>query len=225
MTVTYREYTKADYAACENLVNQAWDFDHLFRSQNLCTLAKYLYTQGAQVASNYHWVAVQQHEVIGFIFGYNSSQKNGLAAIGLGLKATFDLNVKAMDKDEQKTFIRIIKAHQANRARVAVKTHHEIVLFVVAPECQGQGIGSQLWQGFRECCTNADCPIIQVETNKRGASAFYEKLGFSHRADFDSPLHNKTTPGGQACVYEFVRPPIAQGFGRTNTHERQTLEN
>ena len=42
---------------------------------------------------------------------------------------------------------------------------------------------------------------IYVETNKQGASGFYEHIGFEHVADFDSPLHEFATPDGQACVY------------------------
>ncbi len=40
------------------------------------------------------------------------------------------------------------------------------------------------------------------------ASGFYKQLGFKHVVDFDSPLHNLATPGGQACIYEYaVEPP------------------
>ncbi|SMF62951.1 Acetyltransferases [Alteromonadaceae bacterium Bs31] len=206
MNVAYRKYIKEDYASCEALVSDAWRFDDLIESKNLRITAKYLYTKGALVSSNYKTVAVHQGAVVGFIFGYNSSvKKDILAAISLGIKATIDLSFKKMDKAEKNNFIDTIKAHQINRSKVVSKKDNEVVLFVVSPNYQGQGVGTRLWMGFKEYCENSACSKIQVETNKLGASAFYERLGFNHRADFDSPLHNMATKGGQACVYEYIR--------------------
>lgn len=45
---------------------------------------------------------------------------------------------------------------------------------------------------------------IIVETNKLGASGFYEQVGFKHLGDFDFPLHEFATKGGQACMYEYI---------------------
>ena len=206
MDMTYREYKKEDYFFCEEMVNVAWGFDRLFESKHLQSVAKYLYTKGSLVSSNYKYVAAHQGKVVGFIFGYNSSlSKNNLSATWLGLKATYDLNFKKMDKQEKQQFISIIKQHQKNRAKVELANNSEIVLFVVCPEFQGKGVGTSLWKGFKNFCSSSIKSRIQVETNRAGASAFYEKLGFHHRADFDSPLHNLATKGGQACIYEYVQ--------------------
>lgn len=209
MDIAYREYKKEDYSSCEALVNVAWGFDKLFESECLRTIAKYLYTRGSLVSSNYKYVAVHQETVVGFIFGFNRSlNKDYLSAIWLGLKATIDLTFKKMDKEEKRNFINIIKQHQNNRSKVATDNNNEIVLFVVSPEFQGKGVGTRLWLGFKDFCSCSIKSSIQVETNKAGASAFYEKLGFHHRADFDSPLHNLATEGGQACIYEYVQKNI-----------------
>lgn len=45
---------------------------------------------------------------------------------------------------------------------------------------------------------------IIVETNIFGASSFYEQLGFRYLGNFDSPIHEFATKGGQACMYEYV---------------------
>ena len=209
MDINYRRFKKKDYCSCEDLVNDAWGFDKLFKSESLRTIAKYLYTKGSLVSSNYQYVAVHQEVVVGFIFGFNSSlSKDRLSAIGLGLKATIDLNFKKMDKEEKCNFIDIIKKHQINRAKVISDKNNEIVLFVVSPKFQSKGIGTRLWQGFSDFCSCSSSSSIQVETNKAGASTFYERLGFHHRVDFDSPLHNLATEGGQACIYEYIQQKI-----------------
>jgi ribosomal protein S18 acetylase RimI-like enzyme len=66
------------------------------------------------------------------------------------------------------------------------KKRSEIALFVVADACQGKGIGKALWDNFLESCKKLNESRVYVETNKMGASGFYEKLGFSHVSDFDS---------------------------------------
>ena len=78
------------------------------------------------------------------------------------------------------------------------------MLFVVGSEYQGQGFGKRLWHRFRTICEESGVSSIIVETNKLGASRFYELLGFSHLGDFDSPLHEYATRGGQACIYEYA---------------------
>lgn len=209
MNITYRSYEKKDYAHCEALVNIAWGFDKLFESENLRTIAKYLYTKGSLVSSNYQYVAVCEGVIVGFIFGFNSSlNKHRLAAVWLGLKATIDLSLKKIDKEEKNNFIDTIKNHQVNRSKVISGKNNEIVLFVVSPKFQGRGIGTKLWLGFRDYCPCSVNSSILVETNKAGASAFYERLGFNHLADFDSPLHNLATKGGQACIYEYIQQEI-----------------
>ncbi|MDO6424906.1 GNAT family N-acetyltransferase [Saccharophagus degradans] len=209
MDITYSSYKKENYSHCEDLVNVAWGFDKLFKSESLRTIAKYLYTKGSLVSSNYRYVAVYEGVIVGFIFGFNSSRnKHRLAAVWLGLKATIDLSFKKMDKEEKNNFIEIIKNHQINRSKVISGKNNEIVLFVVSPKFQGRGVGTKLWQGFRDYCSCSASSSIQVETNKAGASAFYERLGFNHRADFYSPLHNLATEGGQACIYEYIQKKI-----------------
>ena len=78
------------------------------------------------------------------------------------------------------------------------------MLFVIDQTCQRKGIGKRLWAGFLENCIASNVTRIVVETNMKGAHSFYETIGFKHLGNFDSPLHEFTTPGGQACVYEYL---------------------
>lgn len=199
-----RPYRNSDYESCEKLVNQAWGFDALFSSENLRKVAKRLYTKGSEVSSNYKMVAESDGQVVGFIFARNCHRKKPLGGLRLGLKATFDLNFKKMDSSEKKLFVGAIQGHDKNRAMVESHKMHEIVLFVVDGNHQGKGIGKDLWRGFRDLCLETGKDKIRVETNKAGASSFYEKLGFLHVVDFDSPLHNLATKDGQACLYEYT---------------------
>ncbi|WP_430933144.1 GNAT family N-acetyltransferase [Saccharicrinis sp. 156] len=79
----------------------------------------------------------------------------------------------------------------------------EICLFVVSQDLRGKNIGTKLWEKFRDFCIATGVKRIRVETNKLGASSYYEKQGFTLVSDFDSTLHELATPGGQACMYEY----------------------
>lgn len=209
MRVEYREYQDSDYEFCESLVNSAWGFDTLFKSTNLQKIAKHLYTKGSLASSNYSIVAVSEGKVVGFIFGLNCNLRTLtlrklIGGFLLVLKANLDLNLKRMDKAERKQFIDAIKNHHKNRLAADPRKMNEITLFVVSEAYQRIGIGKNLWTGFKEFCLQYGEDGIRVETNKSGASGFYEGLGFRHLINFNSPLHNLATPGGQACIYEYT---------------------
>ena len=200
-----REYRDNDYDQCEELVNQAWGFDEIFSPEELSNLAKCMYTKGSILSSNYKVVVEVNGKVAGFIFGLNEhSVKPGLN-IFYRLSMLWKLiRVKTLKPANKNDFISAIKDHENNRNKVVRRGKSEITLFVVGKEYQGNGFGKKLWGGFLANCKDSGVKSIVVETNKLGASSFYEQIGFKHLGNFDSPLHEFATKGGQACMYEYV---------------------
>ena len=206
--IEIRKYRKSDYSSCEELVNLAWRFDKIFASEKLFVLAKELYTRGSFFTSNYHMVAEINGKVVGFIFGFNINNKKPKGGLLLGLKATFKLYFGSTNKEERNILIETATVHGKNRASVDSRNVNEIVLFVIDEAYRGLGIGSKLWDSFKGHCDNSNSEIIRVETNRLGASGFYERIGFKFYANFNSPLHELATKGGQACIYEYSRSEI-----------------
>jgi len=199
-----REYREEDYEQCESLVNQAWGFDKIFSPKALSDLAKNMYTKGSILGSNYRMVVEIDGKVVGFIFGLNEYLKKPGINILYRLKMLWSLiRVKSEKPADKNEFINAIKAHEKNRSKVVGRRKSEIVLFVVDKSYQGKGLGKKLWSGFQAQCNDSGVSSIIVETNKLGASSFYELLGFKHIGDFESPLHEFATKGGQACMYEY----------------------
>jgi ribosomal protein S18 acetylase RimI-like enzyme len=204
MDTIIRFYRDSDYEYCESLVNKAWSFDEIFQPVELATLAKYLYTKGALVSSNYQRVVEHDGKVIGFIFGYDNLARKPKGKLLFGLEILWKLNrVKCHASESKKKLVDAIGEHQKNRFAIVGRGRSEIVLFVIAKSYQRKGIGQLLWSDFRSYCEADGVETVIVETNKLGASSFYEKLGFRLVADFDSPLHELATKGGQAQMYEF----------------------
>lgn len=200
-----REYKEEDYEQCEELVNQAWAFEKIFTPAALSNLAKCIYTRGSVLGSNYKMVAEVEGNVVGFIFGLDEYSKKPGKNILFGLSVLWKLiRIKNERPKDKSDLINAIKIHEKNRSNVVDKGRSEIVLFVIHKDYQGKGFGKRLWSGFKEQCINHKVSSIIVETNKLGASSFYEQIGFKHIGDFDSPLHEFATKGGQACMYEYI---------------------
>jgi ribosomal protein S18 acetylase RimI-like enzyme len=204
MNTIIRPYKESDYEFCEALVSQAWGFDAIFQTAELATLAKYLYTKGALISSNYRRVIEHGGRLVGFVFGYNEFSAKPRGKLLFTLRILWRLLMLGGENTVAKNrLMQAITEHQRNRTAIVGQGRSEIVLFVVAENYQGMGIGRNLWSGFKSYCASDSVREIIVETNRQGASGFYERMGFELIADFDSPLHEYASKNGQACMYEY----------------------
>ena len=204
MEINIRNFEHQDYDRCEELVNEAWHFDKIISDKNLSKTALRFYTKGGLCSGNMNLVAVDQGKVVGFLFGLNTLAKSKPGGkIKLALDAFISFNFKKMDKIERNKFIKALSNHNKNRTIIEPSKESEICLFVISHELRGKNVGTKLWEKFRDSCNISGVKRIRVETNKLGARAYYEKQGFTLVSNFDSPLHELATPGGQACMLEY----------------------
>jgi len=204
MEINIRNFEQHDYDRCEELVNEAWHFDKIFADKSLSKIALRMYTKGGLCSGNMNLVAVDKDRVVGFLFGFNLLAKTKpRGRIKLALDAIFSFNFKKMDKIERNKFIKALADHHKNRNAIEPGKESEICLFVVSQDLRGKNVGTKLWEKFRDSCIAFGVKRIRVETNKLGASGYYEKQGFKLVSNFYSPLHKIATPEGQACMYEY----------------------
>jgi len=202
--VLFRDYRDSDYKNCEALVSDAWKFDDNFKPQELSDIAKCMYTKGSVKGSNFRKVVESQGKVVGFLFGLNEMSIKPKRDVLFGLNILRRiLCIKGVKFGEKKKLLKAINTHEVNRLKVVERGRSEIVLFVIDPSHQGLGYGKRLLSEFTTQCKQSVVESIIVETNKLGAFSFYEGVGFRHIGDFDSPLHEYATKGGQACMYEY----------------------
>jgi hypothetical protein len=71
MDINIRNFEQNDYYRCEELVNEAWNFDEFIADQNLSKTALRLYAKGGLCSGNMNLVAVEKGRVVGFLFGFN----------------------------------------------------------------------------------------------------------------------------------------------------------
>jgi len=203
---TFRDYRKTDYARCESLVSNAWEFDRNFSPRRLAYVAKRLYTMGSVLNSNYFRVVETDGDVAGFLFGLNEKstlpRKLPVIAFGLGILGRL-LLLRGVRFEEKKRLLNAINTHTANRLKLVKPGRSEITLFVIDPRHQGVGNGKHLLTEFIAHCKASGVETIVVETNTEGASTFYEGMGFNLIGYFDSPLHQYAAKEGKACIYEY----------------------
>ena len=205
MEQVIRDYQETDYDQCQLLVENAWSFESNFRPRELADLAGVIYTKGSVLGSNYQKVVEIDGKVAGFIFGRNEASFKPKRHILFGLRVLWRLlRIKNLPKLERKRLVNAMSIHEKNRLEVVESGKSEIVLFVVAKEYQGLGHGKRLLSGFVDSCRSSNIRSIIVETNKLEAASFYEGVEFKHKANFDSPLHEYASKGGQACIYELM---------------------
>jgi len=205
MKSIFRDYKCTDYEACESLVNGAWKFDDHFKPQALSDIAKCMYTKGSVINSNFKKVVEVDGKVEGFIFGLNERGHKPKRGVWFGLNILRRiLFVKGVSFREKRKLFWALNTHEVNRSKVVDRGRSEIVLFVVSPRQQGDGNGKRLLSEFIAQCKESGVRSIVVETNKLGASSFYEGVGFQHVGDFYSPLHEYAEKDGQACMYEYL---------------------
>ncbi len=205
MNVLFRDYRDSDYESCEVLVSNAWKFDSNFKPQELSDVVKCMYTKGSVIGSNFRRVVEVNGKVVGFIFGLNEKSAKPKKGVLFGLSILRRiLCIKGMEFKEKKKLFVALNTHEANKSKVVDRRKSEITLFVVDPNYQGVGNGKRLLSEFITQCRSSGIQSIVVETNKFGASSFYENVGFKHIDNFDSPLHEYATKDGQACMYEYT---------------------
>lgn len=205
MNEIYREYRESDYSQCEDLVNQAWGFNEIFSPSAMSDLAKCIYTKGSVLGSNYRMVVEDEGRIAGFVFGLNEYGKKPRKNYIFGISILWRLmRIKSEKPEDKNDLLSAIKIHEKNKTKIVDRGKSEIVLFIVSKQYRGRGFGKRLWSGFKAKCKESGVSSIIVETNKLGASSFYELLGFRHLGNFNSPLHEFATKGGQACMYEYL---------------------
>jgi len=203
MNIVVRPYKKQDYPDCESLVEQVWKLSSVFKTPGLSDVATLAYTQGSLEESNYRRVVTVDNEVAGFIFALNDKKAGNRSNVLFKIKVAWGLFWIKGPKAERNHLMSALKTHVSNRSTIVERGRSEVLLFIVGNQYQGCGLGKKLWHGFRKSCCASGVESIFVSTNKLGAAGFYERLGFSHLGDFDSPLHEIAGWQGQPCMHVF----------------------
>ncbi len=204
---TLRDYRTDDLVRCQELINQAWDFDGNIDHPNVAELAKDFYVNGSLAESRHYRVVEDGEVVLGLLFGAAGAGEkfdNGYGGVRGSLRLLSRLlRVRGWTFAEKRKWITAISAHERARMRVMRRSDAEITLLAVDEASRGSGLGRLLLDEYLGVCRSLGKARITVETDVHSNFGFYEHCGFKRVGAFDSPMNELFTGGsGESFVYE-----------------------
>jgi GNAT superfamily N-acetyltransferase len=204
---TLRDYQPDDLVRCQELINQAWDFDGNIAHPEVAALAKDIYVNGSLAESRHYRVVEDDGVVLGLLFGaagVADKFPNGYGGVVGSLRVLLRLlRVRNWSFAEKRRWIATIRAHEVARAEVNRRSDSEITLLAVDEAARGRGLGGQLLAEYLEVCRSLGKARVTVETDVLSNFGFYEHNGFVRLGQFDSPMTELFSGGsGETYVYE-----------------------
>jgi len=202
-----RDFRESDFVDFQKLVNKVWEFDKHFHPPELSRLFQKIYTGGSFSASNFLRVVDVKGQVRGFLFGKIENKKipkSEYSGFSGQLKIIFSLfSIPKVAFKTKLSYLNKINLHEVNRRKVESRKCSEVNLFVVDPDCQGEGWGKRVINEFIETCRKENINRIVLETDAESNFGFYQHLGFSIKGSFNSPLLQAFTgKSGKTYIYE-----------------------
>jgi ribosomal protein S18 acetylase RimI-like enzyme len=192
--ISFRCCQRTDLPVCANIAAEAFPLQtSRFGRED----AKKLMTGGiaaCHALSNYHELAIADGKVAGLLFG-RVKRKFILIDMCQTLKRLLLIEVRFLlgRYGSRRKLIRLIKPGlQTLRAlrRNMPASEAEVVLFAVAPEHQGIGIGRALMDHFVHHALKHRVKAISVATDETASFWFYEKYGFRRCAEYKDLLES-----------------------------------
>jgi ribosomal protein S18 acetylase RimI-like enzyme len=192
--VSFRRYQRADLPACAGIAAGAFPLPAgRFSGEDV---GKVMSGQidGSLAMSNYAELALADGKVAGLIFGrlrsrpvladtWRTIMQIGLITVGF-LRGSYGSRGKLIRL--LRPGLRALSVLRRNMPA----SEAEVVLFAVAPECQGAGIGRALMDRLVQQALRCSAESIVVPTDETASYWFYEKYGFTRWAEFDDPLES-----------------------------------
>lgn len=192
--IVFWSYRRTDLPVCTNIAVEVFPLvSNRFTMENTSRLMKIL-IDGCHAVSNYHELAIADGKVVGLIFGW-VKRKFGMIDMCRTVKRTLLILVRLLlDRyGSRRKLVRLIKP-----ALLAARTlgknmpvsEAKVVLFAVAAEYQGIGIGCTLMDHFVRHAAKHRVKAISVPTDETASFWFYEKYGFRKWAEYKGPLES-----------------------------------
>lgn len=192
--VSFRRYQPTDLPACAGIAAEAFPLVAGRFAGEAIGKAMKGQIDGSGAMSNHQDLALVDGKVVGLIFG-RIKREHAL----IGMRRTLKRLIVIMGRfllgqyGSRRKLIGLVKpALQAlavlRRNRPASEA--EVVLFAVAQEYQGTGIGRALMDRFVREALCHRARSISVPTDETASFWFYQKYGFTRWAEFNDPLES-----------------------------------
>lgn len=192
--ISFRHYSGTDLSVCAGIAAEVFPLiSGRFAGEDISKVMKGQ-IDGSLAMSNYQELALADGKVAGLIFGRLERE-----SVLIDMCRTTKRLVLIMGRfllgryGSRRKLIKLVKPGlQAltvlRRNRPASEA--EVVLFAVAPDYQGIGVGRALMDRLVYQAVRCKARSISVPTDETASFGFYEKYGFQRWAEFNDPLES-----------------------------------
>ncbi|MBE0430754.1 MAG: GNAT family N-acetyltransferase [Dehalococcoidia bacterium] len=192
--ISFRHYRQADLPVCATIAGEAFPLVvGRFVGEDMGKVMKGQ-IDGSRAMSNYQDLALADGKAVGLIFG-RLKREPVLISMCRTLKRLILIMGRFLlgKYGNRRKLIRLVKPGlQALRVlrRNRPASEAEIVLFAVAQEYRGTGIGRALMDRFVSQARCHKATSISVPTDETASFWFYEKYGFTRWSEFHDPMES-----------------------------------
>lgn len=194
-----RAYHETDLEACVEIVDATWQFRRLLPPRALGDFALRRYVGGSLAGSDGAWVVDDDSGVRGFIFadsGHGEHFQNDHSGWRGGLRTVMALlRLPGVGLGQKLGWLRSVRGHDVNLARVVPDADGEITLFALDPEARGRGYGRALMDHCLGELRRKGTRSVWLETDTGSSWGFYEHYGFERGGSFRSPMNERFIGG------------------------------
>ena len=187
--VTFRKYTPEDLQACTALAREAWPLPPEIAAGVETGEMMSVWIGSTVASSTYAEVAVDEHGVVGLLFGEVEGQK----ALERS-RSTLGIEVQIMSRGLTGKYgdlirtIRFMLGFFITELKLLVNrpgTDAEISMLIVGQAHRGRGLGKELVDRFIEAAKKQGARSISLYTDDQTSNwRFYEAYGFRQVAKF-----------------------------------------
>jgi len=192
--IVIRSYRRTDLPVCTDITVEVFPLvSNRFSREDTSMLMKIL-IDGCHAVSNYHELAIADGKAVGLIFG-QVERKFVVIDMCRTVKRALLILVRLLlgRYGSRRKLVRLIKPTLLE-ARALGKnmpvSEAKVMLFAVAAEYQGIGIGCTLMDHFVRHAAKHRVKAISVPTDETASFWFYEKYGFRKWAEYKGPLES-----------------------------------
>lgn len=176
-SITYRPIRQSDFKALAKLIDTSWNYSQLTSAFNARQMS-YAFLFSSLAHQSFTQVAVKNNQPVGVAMGRIEElpliHKLYLLPLLFNLIA---LNLTAEGRRAFQSFRRTLHVNKSLLKQTYETYDGELVLFAVAPETQGQGIGSKLFEDFLHYLRSEGASTFYLFSDTSCTYSFYENKG------------------------------------------------
>ncbi|MEG0615866.1 MAG: GNAT family N-acetyltransferase [Oscillospiraceae bacterium] len=187
-SVNFREFRRSDAAFLENIIRKTWNYDKFCTPKVAKQMAR-VFLASCLTEQTFTKVALIGEKPVGIIMAKNIVlHKKSLPSLFNLAKAILPLTLSKDGRQTTNFFKQINFIDNELLSSSGKKFDGEITFFAIGKECQGLGIGKNLFDFAREYLSNSGAKNFFLYTDSSCNFGFYEHQGMARLCEISPNL-------------------------------------